>query len=216
MAVSEKFLEAGRKNRQEWVARKRAESAPRRAAEQLAREERQRRILINRLRKAMKRYVNFKEKEALRNQHGIAVGDYDRCKRLNGTACEPCRAIVAKYVSDKWATDPKYKSKEKEWRKNNPHKRKANNKDRARRRGTKMGYYTRQQIFDRDGYNCYLCNIPVDLTATHIQGQPGWETYPHVEHVVPLALGGEDTLQNVKIAHAKCNMDKGVSLLATA
>jgi 5-methylcytosine-specific restriction endonuclease McrA len=72
-------------------------------------------------------------------------------------------------------------------------------------------YYTRQQLFDRDGYDCYLCNLPVELTANHIVGQPGWELYPHIDHVIPLALGGHDTLDNVKITHAKCNMVKGAT-----
>lgn len=212
----ERFIEAGKKNFAEANARRRAASAPRRADEALAREERQRRILIKRLIKTIKCYAKAREKELLNNQHGVIVGDYSRCKRNNGTACEPCKAIAAKYVSDKWATDPKYKAKEKEWYKNNPHKRPPKSRDRARRTGAKRSYYTRQQVFDRDGYDCYICHTPVDLTATHIQGQPGWETYPHIEHVIPLSLGGDDTLENVKIAHAKCNIDKGTNLLATA
>jgi 5-methylcytosine-specific restriction endonuclease McrA len=112
--------------------------------------------------------------------------------------------------------EPKYKAKEKEYYKNNPHKRPPKSRERLRRWGTKRSYYTRQHIFDRDGYDCYICNIPVDLTATHVQGQPGWEMYPHIEHVIPLSLGGDDTLQNVKIAHAKCNMAKGTQIWATA
>ena len=212
----EKSIEAGKRNFAEINARRAAAAAPRRAAEQLAREERQRRILIKRLHRAMKRYARAVEKETLKNQHGIKIGDYGRCKKTNGTACEPCKAVAALYVRDKWETDPKYRAKEREWYKNNPHKRPSKNRDRARIKGAKYSYYTRQQIFDRDGYDCYICNTPVDLSAPHVQGQPGWETYPHIEHVVPLSLGGDDTLQNVKIAHAKCNMDKGTRLLATA
>jgi len=212
----EKSIEAGKRNFAEANARRAAALAPRRAAEQLAREERQRRILIKRLHRVMKSYAKAVEKEMLKNQHGITIGDYSRCKKANGTACEPCKKIAAKYVRDLWHSDPKYKAKEKEWLKKNPHKRPPRNRDRVRNKGAKHRYYTRQQIFDRDGYGCYLCNTPVDLSAPHVQGQPGWETYPHIEHVVPLSLGGEDTLQNVKIAHAKCNMDKGTKLLATA
>ena len=210
------FIAVGKKNLAAANARRQEEAAPRRAAQQKAKEERQRRILIARLLRAMKRYAKAQERERLKSQHGTVVGDYIRCKKTNKVACDPCKAAAAEYVRVKWATDPKYKAKEKEYLKNNPHKRPPNNKDRARHRGVKRSYYTRQQIFDRDGYDCYLCNTPVDLSAPYVQGQPGWETYPHIEHVVPLALGGEDTLQNVKIAHAKCNMDKGPSLSATA
>jgi len=162
--------------------------------------------------KTQKALEKAKKREILNNQHGIAVGDYDRCKKNNGVACDPCKAIAAKYVRDKFKNDPKYKAKEKEWYKKNPHKRPPKSKGRAIKNGGNHAYYTRQQIFDRDGYDCYLCGDPTDLTAPHVQGQPGWETYPHIEHVIPLAKGGDDTLGNVKIAHAKCNIDKGVKI----
>ena len=176
-------------------------------------QERQERQAIKDEERAEKARIRQEERERLNNQHGTTVGDYDRCRKNNKTACGPCRAIAAKYVRDKFKNDPKYKETEKAYYKNNPHKRSQSSRDRARKKGLKTEYYTRQQIFDRDGYDCYICNIPVDLEAAHVQGQPGWEMYPHVEHVIPLALGGDDTLANVKIAHAKCNMDKGVRLL---
>ena len=157
-----------------------------------------------------KRFIRAINKVILHHQHGVSIGDYYRCKKTNKVACADCKAIAAAYMRIK-NKEPKYKAKEKEYYKNNPHKRPPNNKDRARHKGIKRSYYTRQQIFDRDGYDCYLCTTPVDLSAPYVQGQPGWETYPHIEHVVPLSLGGEDTLQNVKIAHAKCNMAKGTA-----
>jgi 5-methylcytosine-specific restriction endonuclease McrA len=211
----EKSIEAGRRNFAEANARRAAALAPRRAAEQLAREERQRRILIRRLHRAMKSYAKAVEKETLKNQHGIAIGDYGRCRKANETACEPCKAVAAEYVRVKWANDPKYRAKEKEWYKNNPHKRPiSSNKKRVK--GGKHRSYTRNQVIERDGFNCYLCNTSVDFTAPHSQGQPGWEAYPHLDHVVPLALGGDDTLENVKLAHAKCNIDKGTRLLPSS
>lgn len=176
-------------------------------------QKRQERQAIKEAERAEKTRVRQEERERLNNQHGTTVGDYDRCRKNNKTACGPCRAIAAKYVRDKFKDDPKYKEAEKRWRKANPHKKITNSRDRARKRGVKTEYYTRQQLFDRDGYDCYICNIPVDLEAAHVQGQPGWEMYPHIEHVIPLALGGDDTLENVKIAHAKCNIDKGIRLL---
>jgi len=154
------------------------------------------------------------EQTRLANQHGIKISDYDRCRKNNKTACDPCKAVAAKYVREKFNSDPKYKEAEKRWRKANPHKSNTNSRDRARKKGLKTEYYTRQHIFDRDGYNCYICNTPVDLTVPHVQGQPGWEMYPHIEHVIPLAKGGDDTLENVKIAHAICNINKGTKLLS--
>lgn len=164
------------------------------AAEQLRRQQREQRRL------------------ELASQHGTSIGDYSRCKKANTTACKPCLAAAAAYRRAQVAKDPaKFNQQKKKSLKSNPNRRRHSNRDRARKKGVPSQYYTRQQLFDRDGYDCYLCNLPVELTANHIQGQPGWELYPHVEHVIPLALGGHDTLANVKIAHAVCNIRKGVS-----
>jgi len=151
-----------------------------------------------------------KRQEERNNQHGTNTGDYKRCRRNNnGEACQACREIVNAYVAKK-SKEPKYKAKEKEWlRTHRPH----NSRERAIKRGVPTQYYTRQHIIDRDGIDCYICKLPVDFEANHVQGQPGWEMYPHIEHVIPLAKGGHDTLENVKLAHAKCNIDKGVKLL---
>ena len=130
----EKSIEAGKRNFAEANARKAAACAPRRAAEQLAREERQRRILIKRLHRAMKSYAKAVEKEILKNQHGTSIGDYDRCRKNNRTACKPCKAGAAAYMRVK-NKEPKYKAKEKEYYKNNPHKRPPRSRDRARIKG---------------------------------------------------------------------------------
>jgi 5-methylcytosine-specific restriction endonuclease McrA len=171
-------------------------------------EERERRLLIKKLIKL----INKRIKQELNDRHGVSIGDYQRCRKVTGKACDLCRAIAAEYVRNKYKTDPKYKEAEKRWRKENPDRAYAN-RHRAKKYGVPTEYYTKKHIFDRDGYDCYLCNTPVDLTAPHIQGQPGWEKYPHIEHVIPISKGGPDTKANVKIAHAKCNIDKGVELL---
>jgi len=176
-------------------------------------EERERKALLAKVAKIIRKRLRVKKERILLDQHGTNTGDYSRCKKINGKACDLCRAYSAKYVREKYKSDPKYKEAEKRWRKENPHKALRNSKDRARKKGVPSEYYTRQHIFDRDGYDCYICGTPTDLTAPHVQGQPGWELYPHIEHVIPLAKGGHDTKDNVKIAHAKCNIDKGVNLL---
>jgi 5-methylcytosine-specific restriction endonuclease McrA len=192
-------------------------------ASQLAKHERQEALKAQKEQARLKREVAVaeehlrrqqREQERLRlaSQHGTSIVDYSRCKKANTTACQPCRAAAAAYRKAQVAKDPeKFKQQKKKSLKSNPHRRPHNNRERARKRGVPSQYYTRQHIFDRDGYDCYLCNLPVELTANHIVGQPGWELYPHVDHVIPLALGGHDTLDNVKITHAKCNMAKGAS-----
>jgi len=71
----------------------------------------------------------------------------------------------------------------------------------------------RQILLKRDGMGCYLCGIPVDFKGSYIQGQEGWEHYPHLEHVIPVSKGGSDELENIKLAHAICNVRKGVQIL---
>ena len=60
-----------------------------------------------------------------------------------------------------------------------------------------------QKVYDRDQWRCHLCRKPVPKTAT----------YPHprsasIDHIVPLAEGGEHSYRNVATAHLVCNTAK--------
>lgn len=51
---------------------------------------------------------------------------------------------------------------------------------------------------------CGICGQPVDKSLK----------YPHplsptVDHIIPCARGGSDDLDNLQLAHRKCNRDKG-------
>lgn len=50
-------------------------------------------------------------------------------------------------------------------------------------------------MFDHDDM-CYLCGAPIDAGDVHM------------DHVVPIALGGTHTRGNLAPAHAKCNQIK--------
>lgn len=54
---------------------------------------------------------------------------------------------------------------------------------------------------------CAICGNPIDYTLPH--RDPGEYV---VDHIVPLALGGADTLANKQPAHRKCNATKGARL----
>lgn len=64
--------------------------------------------------------------------------------------------------------------------------------------------YTRDEIAERDGYRCQLCRRKVDmrLQVPHLKA-------PTIDHVIPLANGGDDTRVNVQLAHFQCNSRKG-------
>ena len=207
------FIEAGKKNFAKANERRKKEAEERRAVEQGIKDAKAALKQIKDFGATLRKRIKADEAARLSTQHGVTVGDYYRCKKTNGQACDVCKKRAAEYRRQQISKDPfKFKEQKKASLRRNGASHK--NRDRAKKRGVKTEYYTRKQIFDRDGMDCYLCNIPVDLTAPHVQGQPGWEMYPHIEHVIPFALGGTDTLDNVKIAHAKCNIDKGVKATA--
>lgn len=61
----------------------------------------------------------------------------------------------------------------------------------------------RNELFERDGWICYLCAKPVDREAI----------YPHslsavLDHVIPRAKGGHSGNENLRTAHALCNNQK--------
>jgi len=64
--------------------------------------------------------------------------------------------------------------------------------------------YTLADIARRDRYRCQLCHRTVDMSVSW----PHPES-PTIDHVVPLADGGDDTRANVQLAHLGCNSRKG-------
>lgn len=70
---------------------------------------------------------------------------------------------------------------------------------------------TLHKLYQRDGGRCSICG-----------GMTSWESYriingkkcvngsyPSIDHVMPLSLGGSHTWENVRLACYKCNMIKG-------
>lgn len=72
----------------------------------------------------------------------------------------------------------------------------------ARRRARKLGATTdkvsRASVYDRDGGKCHICGKKVD--PKH------W----HLDHIIPLARGGEHSYRNVAVSCPKCNMRKHI------
>lgn len=85
----------------------------------------------------------------------------------------------------------------------------AKSRRRARIKGNGWAPYTEEQMLSKYGTLCYLCNEEINLQAPRSSGAPGWERSLWKEHVVAIANGGSDTLENVKPSHALCNLNKG-------
>jgi len=85
--------------------------------------------------------------------------------------------------------------------------------DRCRYRAYHVARYARRKGARREPYDlvyvlgassCGICRGAIDQTLK----------YPHpqsssLDHIVPLALGGDDVLDNVQAAHLLCNQRKG-------
>lgn len=84
----------------------------------------------------------------------------------------------------------------------------AKRRRRARKLQNGIEYYTEEQVLEKYGTICYLCNKPIDMNAPRTTWTDGWENGLHIEHVIDIALGGYDTLENVRPSHGLCNLTK--------
>lgn len=110
------------------------------------------------------------------------------------------------YRNENWE---KIAQQKKEWAKNNPDKsRRIKRKYRVAKRNVIHEPYTDQQVLDKYGHNCYLCQEPIDFTVPRKEPK-GFQ----VEHVIAISKGGPDTLENVRPSHAACNWSKGNKII---
>lgn len=83
-------------------------------------------------------------------------------------------------------------------------------KSALRKGAVALGEHVRiEDLMMRDGPTCGLCGDDIDLTLD----------YPDlmsksVDHVLPLSLGGTHSMENVQLAHLRCNMSKGARVAA--
>jgi hypothetical protein len=57
---------------------------------------------------------------------------------------------------------------------------------------------------ERDGDDCWLCLGPIDFALA-----PGDRMAKSLDHVIPRSAGGSSRMSNLKLAHRKCNSDRG-------
>lgn len=71
--------------------------------------------------------------------------------------------------------------------------------------------YSRTDVLTKWGTDCHLCAKPIDLEAPAHSSQATadeWKWGLHLDHVIPISIGGPDILENVKPAHATCNLSR--------
>ena len=86
----------------------------------------------------------------------------------------------------------------------------------AKRPNVYSRIWTEEEILEEHGAICHICGLDIDLKAPRKIGEQGWELSIHYDHVVPVVEGGPDTAENVRPAHALCNLKKGRSTTSNA
>lgn len=76
----------------------------------------------------------------------------------------------------------------------------------ARKAGVANEDWTEKQLIDTYGSDCYICNSPVDFDAPRQGEGSDYSSWP--DHVIPTSRGGENTINNVRPCHRKCNQSK--------
>ncbi len=59
---------------------------------------------------------------------------------------------------------------------------------------------TRIRLLNAQDYRCAICTGPMGLYDSHI------------DHIVPLSVGGADEVSNLQLTHMNCNLRKGKSI----
>lgn len=89
-----------------------------------------------------------------------------------------------------------------------PSTREARKRRRHERRAVEYGAgserFDRLEVFERDGWVCGICDGPVDRELAYPDPMCA-----SLDHVVPLARGGEHTRANTRCSHLVCNIRRG-------
>lgn len=141
--------------------------------------------------------------------------------------CDACRVLVAevnrasvrqraarwyrenhergKAKRREWALAHRSTGRTREWRRKNPERasairRRSVMRYRARKLAAHVEDVDPRIVYERDEGICGICGEAVDLAEFE------------VDHIVPLAAGGEHSYWNVQVAHLGCNRAKGAKV----
>lgn len=78
---------------------------------------------------------------------------------------------------------------------------------RAQRYGVRYEPIYPEDVYERDGWTCKLCDTAVDQSLA-------WpDPYSaSIDHIVPISAGGAHVWENVQCAHLRCNILKGATV----
>jgi hypothetical protein len=73
--------------------------------------------------------------------------------------------------------------------------------------------YMEDNVIEKYGLECHICTEPIELSASRKVGVGNWRKGFHIDHLIPLSKGGMDCLENVRPAHAECNLFKNAKII---
>lgn len=76
-------------------------------------------------------------------------------------------------------------------------------------RQTTLEYFTREEIFERDGWICHICDHPISRELEYPDPLSA-----SLDHVIPVSRGGEHSRENTAASHFRCNIRKGARMAA--
>lgn len=119
-------------------------------------------------------------------------------KVVTPTACKECGSVFRAEYGDKRKLYCSRPCAEKVIR------RSKRSKERARLKAARVETVDPFQVFNRDGWRCQICHKP---TPRKLRGTIS-PNAPELDHIVPLAQGGEHSYGNTQCACRKCNASK--------
>lgn len=156
-----------------------------------------------------KTHNNSSNPTVIREKCGTRNG-YQTHSYYKEIPCQPCTdANAARYR--KWYDVSKVTERARiyKYSKENPQRMRMYRRNRrARKKSAESEKYLESDILHIYGIECHICQETIDLSAPKKVGTTGWEKGLHLDHVIPLAKGGSDTVDNVRPAHGICNVRK--------
>lgn len=133
--------------------------------------------------------------------------DPERARRKHAEKKEdPLYRAMRKAAYDRWRSEhpDRARAATRAWRAANPERpRESVRRYFARLADSTVGEVDYTEVLQRDGMWCYLCRADIS-TLDDL----------HFDHVLPLARGGAHSMENIRPAHARCNLSKGHRLLS--
>lgn len=147
--------------------------------------------------------------DPMRNPRRVQCGKPECAKRAKA---ERMRDYMRKYrATDGGGCRRREMQYAKDWRERNGHWRQLypaaaaaiDARRRMRMQAATVDPFAPRQVYERDGWVCQLCRLPIDPSIAWPDPRS-----PSVDHVVPLAKGGEHSMANAQAAHLGCNSRK--------